>query len=81
MLNVIIPVGKGILMGIGAASVLGSVVTFAQKRGSKSRTVDLTDYEFYSEEYYEMVDFYELPRSERTAVIDQILDGEMVLPT
>lgn len=79
MLNVLIPVGKGILMGLGAASVIGSVVTFAQKRG-RNRTVDLADYEFYSEEYGCNVDYDDMPRSERAEVLEGIMSGDLVLP-
>lgn len=79
MLQFLIPVGKGLLMGLGAASVVGSVITLAQKRDGKSY-VDLADYEFYSEKFDCMVDFDDLSRSERVAVIDEILSGEMVLP-
>ncbi len=79
MLQVIIPAAKGILMGIGAASVVGSVITFAQKR-KRSRAIDLADYEFYSEELECNVDFDDLPRSERSEVLADIMNGDLALP-
>ena len=77
--KVIVPVGKGILMGAGAASIVGSIVTFAQKRGSGNRSVDLSDYEFYSDEYGQHVDFDDMPRHERAEVIADVMSGDMVL--
>ncbi len=79
MFQFIVPVGKAVLIGLGAASVVGSVITLAQKRG-RGRRIDLADYEFYSEEYDCLVDYDEMPREERVAVMDGILSGDLVLP-
>jgi hypothetical protein len=74
---ILIPVGKGILMGLGGLTILGSVASLAQKRGGRD-VVDLDAYA-WKDANGDMVDWDELEDYEQAEYLDNVMDGSVEL--